>query len=412
MLLRPMRFCNLRLCRLLLMLVPAAAPAQVPEDAPDRSSEVETTFRFYPAPLWSRTSGFAAGVGYEIENFPFRNTSLQATAIPGQHLGRYALSYFVGDAYEDIAYGAANLYYEATGRQWYYGMHATSSADDEIAFEKEMVEAELRLGLRPLGGRLLIQPMAAYVRHQVHGFEAFSEGAVERLSPLSTIYLFYSAGERGAPDVQEGGRFGIAAAVDLRDRPARPRSGLLVQGSAQRFRSPESNVKFDFFRADVNAFVPVGDNVIAVRLVGMNVNHLTRTRIPFYVHPRLDSHLLPGYSRDRFHGNDLLVVTAEYAMPLFQIPDFAALDALVSLGAGNVYFDLFREFKPAITFDEEVRSSDEYPLRPSAAIGFNLQGYDVGGWEMRVLLGWGTEGVQLVRFGFVQDVRRLSPWNR
>ncbi len=394
----------------ILLLLPAELAAQdTSADAAD-VHQVETSFLFYPAPIWSRTTGFSAGAGYEIENFPIPNSSLQATVKPGQHMGRYALTYALGSPYDDLIYLVPDLYYETTGRHWYYGMHTTSSRDDEVAVEKEMVKAELRLGIQPFGGMLRLQPSAAYVRHHVHGYETFSPGAVQRLSPLSQLYLFYAAGETSdAPRYQEGLTVGLSGALDFRDRPARPRRGLLLEASAHRseFRATP-NIAFDRFEAYAYGYIPVRDNTFAVRVVAMNVNHKSKAPIPFYMHPTLDDRLLPGYSRNRFYGNDLLALTAEYGVTLFQMVGFAAMDALLSAGVGNVYLDMFREFEPAISFDEDPGAGPRYPLRPSVAAGFNLQGYDTDGWSMRVLLGWGVEGVRLVRFAFVHDMRRAE----
>src|SRR5690606_5474804 len=104
----------------------AAAQVELGEsyvaDQPDR---IDSGFILYPAPLSSRTAGFAAGIGYEIRNFPFPRAEIRALAVPGQHLGRYALGLSVGNAYTDALSAWTAVYYEATGRQWYYGMNTT-----------------------------------------------------------------------------------------------------------------------------------------------------------------------------------------------------------------------------------------------------------------------------------------------
>lgn len=399
---------------LVLFVLPSELAAQGTSADPDEGHGVDTSFMLYPAPLWSRTTGFSAGIGYEIENFLIPNSSLRATAKPGQHMGRYALTYALGNPYDDLIYLVPDLYYETAGRHWYYGMHTTSSKDDEVAVEKEMVKAELRLGIQPFRGMLRLQPSAAYIRHHVHGYESFASGAVQRLDPLSQQYLFYAAGETAdAPEYQEGLAIGISGALDFRDHAARPRRGLLLQASAHRseFRAAP-NIAFDRFEASAYGYIPLRDHTLAVRVVAMNVNHKSKAIIPFYMHPTLDDRLLPGYSRNRFYGNDLLALTAEYGLTLFQVSGFAAMDALLSAGVGNVYFDMFREFEPVISLDEDPGAGPRYPLRPSVAAGFNLQGYDTDGWSMRVLLGWGVEGVRLVRFAFVHDIRRVEVQTR
>ncbi len=385
-------------------------------DQPDR---IDSGFILYPAPLSSRTAGFAAGIGYEIRNFPFPRAEIRALAVPGQHLGRYALGLSVGNAYTDALSAWTGVYYEATGRQWYYGMNTTSSKDNEIAVEKTMVEIEGRVAIRPLDKYLLVQPVVSYIRHDVGGYEVMSDGALERMDDLSRRFFLQSVGEApvsrdgSATSVQEGISFGIAGGLDFRDNPIRPRRGAHFQGSARRylFRG-DPGVEFDLLEGYAYFYVPVRDNTLALRTVAMVTESNSDALIPFYLHPTLDDRLLPGYSRYRFYANDLLAITAEYSMPMFVVPQFAALDAVVSVGAGNTYLDLFRHFKPAITFDRDIEGDPRYPLRPSAALGLNLTGYDAGGWSARVLLGWGTEGMRLVRFAFVHDVRRVPLWNR
>src|SRR5690606_40300724 len=127
--------------------------------------------------------------------------------------------------------------------------------------------------------------------------------------------------------------------------------------------------EFDLLESYAYFYVPVRTNTLALRTVAMVTKSNSEALIPFYLHPTLDDRLLPGYSRSRFYANDILAITAEYSMPMFVVPQFAALDAVVSVGAGNTYLDLFRHFKPASTFDRDIEGDPLYPLRPRAARG-------------------------------------------
>ncbi|MEX0747438.1 MAG: hypothetical protein WD275_05505 [Rhodothermales bacterium] len=382
------------------------ASAQEKSDSTRRSeNRIETAFKIYPSPIWGKTAGFAAGVGYEIDNLFFPDSRILATAVPGQHLGRYTLTYFAADAFKSPVYGLANLYYETTGHQWYYGLGPASSRDDLVAVEKHMVEAEVRAGVQPFDRRFFVQPVAKYVRHDVEGFKSERSGAVGRLSAESLENLVLST-ER----VFEGMGYGVAAGIDLRDNPIRSTKGLYLQGFATRYDFSEpSGLLYGQFGASAHAFLPFRDNTFAIRAVMLLTRNEGEVDIPFFLLPSLHGRMLPGYSWDRFFANDLFALQLEYVVPVFDVFNWAALDAIISAGAAGVYDDLFDQFKPALSFDRELEPGREtYPLRPSAAIGFQIDSFSRHDFNLRVLLGWGTEGVRVVRFGFVQDLRDIE----
>lgn len=390
------------------VLLPLAGSvsAQESADTTRRSDDrLETEFKIYPSPIWGKTAGFSAGVGYEIDNLFFPDSRILATAKPGQYLGRYTLTYFAADAFKSPVYGLANLYYETTGHQWYYGLGPSSSRDDLVAVEKNMVEVEIRAGVQPFDRKFFIQPVAQFVRYDVKDFQSERNGALARLSPESLENLVISTNR-----VFEGMGYGLAAGVDLLDNPVRPKQGLYLQGFATRYDFSEpSGLAYDQFGAFAHAFLPFRDNTVAFRAVMQITRNEGDVDIPFFLLPSLHGRLLPGYSWNRFFGNDLFALQVEYAVPVFDVLNWAALDALISLGAANVYDDLFQQFKPAVAFDRDLgRSRDTYPLRPSAAIGFRIESFSRHDFNLRVLLGWGTEGVRLVRFGFVQDLRDIE----
>lgn len=392
-----------------LVFLAGAAVAQ-PADSTADQHEFDTSFKFYPSPVWSRTAGFSAGVGFEMENLLMPGGRFLATAKPGQYLGRYTATYFAKDAFADRLYGIANVYYETTGHQWFYGLGPASSPDTKIAVEKDMLEAEVRLGFQPLGRRIQLQPLIKYIRHQSVGFKNWDEEAIARLDTESFENLRFSTGFGEAQAVQEGLAYGVMSGIDLRDQPVRPRRGLLLQGIAQRFDfSQPSGLQYDQYEFYVYGFVPFRAGTLALRAVTRLTDQRSDVTIPFYLLPSLHGRILPGYSWDRFFGPDLLAFTFEYKMPLFNVFNWAAMDALLSAGAGNVYDDLFDQFEADITFKDELKpGQDSYPMRPSISAGFDLFTLEPGGFDVRVLLGWGTEGIRLVKFGFVHDLREVE----
>ena len=395
---------------LLFGVAPALADTYA-DTSRSENQRIETQFKVYPSPIWGRTAGFAAGVGYEIENLMLPGSRLLATAKPGQFLGRYTLTYFAADPFKAPVYGLANVYYETTGHQWYYGVGPASARGAQMIIEKHMVEAEVRLGLQPLNRRVFVQPVVKYLRHDVDGFKAYDTGATSKLSPESLSNLLSSAGMLpNSTDFYEGFGYGLAAGIDLRDNPIRTGKGLLVQGFANRYDFggvPEP--AYDQYGVSAYAYVPVGTNTLALRVNTQLTSNRGEGDIPFFLLPSLHGRMLPGYSWDRFFGMDLLAVNLEYIVPLFDLYRWVAMDALVSVGAANVYDDISEQFEPSVSFDKRLEPNQEtYPLRPSAAVGFQVESFTRFDLDIRVLLGWGTEGMRLVKFGFVQDLRDIE----
>ena len=379
-------------------------------DDSTEAHEFDTSFKIYPSPIWSRTAGFSAGVGFEMDNLLMPGGRFLATVKPGQHLGRYTATYFAKDAFLDPLYGLANVYFETTGHQWFYGLGPASSPDNKVAVEKQMLEAEVRLGVQPFGRRLQIQPMIKYIHHRSVRFEDWDEGAVDRLDPESRENLLFSTGVGGAPETQEGIAYGAMAGIDLRDRAVRPRRGILLQVTAQRFDfSSPAGLAYDQVGIYGYGFVPVRSGTLGLRAVTLLTDQRSAVTIPFYLLPSLHGRILPGYSWDRFFGPDLFAMTLEYQLPLFNIFDVAALDWLFSVGAGNVYDDLFDQFDADLTFEDRIeRGASSIPLRPSISTGFDFFTFDRRGFDVRVLLGWGTEGIRLVKFEFIHDLRDIE----
>lgn len=389
------------------LLTDAAAQ---PESSDAASPELDASFRLFPAPLWSRSAGFAAGVGFEVENSLRPYDRLLVAAKPGQHLGRYSATYFAGDPARQALYGLANVYFETTGRRWYYGAGPASSMRDRIAVEKRMIEAELRGGIQVLGRRLFLQPSWAFHRQDVRDVRNWDERALMRLSAASLRHLDAASGSLpGTSALQRGISYGTAAGLDLRDRPYRPRRGVLLQASMRRFRFQEpGNLRFERYAVGAYGYLPLRGGVLSLRTLLELTEADGDVTLPFYFLPSLDGRTLPGYAIHRFFGNDLFALTVEYAVPLFQFANVVALDALFSAGAGSVYDDISEQFEARISFDDVFDDgAGAYPLRPSAATGIALES-DARGWDVRILLGWGTEGLRLVKFGFVHDVQGIE----
>lgn len=370
----------------------------------DEPPALETSFRVYPTPLWTRSTGFAAGIRYAVRNIVLPHDRVLVIAKPGQHLGRYSATYFAGDPNRHALYGLVSGYYEDGGRRWYFGIGPSSSVNNRMAVEKTRLDVEVRLGLQPFDRRAFVQPVWSYQRHDVRDYASWNQGAFVRLDGPSQERL--TAAVTGAP--LETNVYGLDAGIDLREGPGRRHRGALLQASARRHTFPQSGRDaFDRYEVGAHLWIAFDQQRLSLRaLTRLSDAPLT---VPFYLLPILDDRLLPGYAWYRFVGNDLVAFTLEYAVPIFQFFEYAAMDAVLSAGAASVYDDISEQFESSISFEKTVTADrTAYPLRPSAAIGFELESFTEDGWSTRVLLGWSPEGIRLVRFGFVHDLQSVQ----
>ncbi len=387
----------------------ARASVQAIDDSTALSS-VEVGFKFYPFSVWTSRQGFGIGAGVEIRNLIYPASRLLATATPGVHRGVYTLSFAGSDPETAPSFWILNNYYEAAGRHWFSGLGPASSRSDRIRVERKSYIASTRFGLR-LFEHILLQPVFSFSHHTTPRFQSETIGAFDNLDEASRQHIQYITSEGG--NQQTAISAGIDAAVASGGQAALPNRALLLQGGVQRyFPLNGSEVKFDRIHASLSWLAPLSSrgHAIAFRAIGKHTRDYGRTPAPFYLLPTLDLRLAPGFPYYRFTGQDLLLIGAEYRHPVFALLNWVRIDASLTASLASVYDDLFRQFKPAVTFEKDLPDGlNRYPLRPVAGIGIRFVSLYDNRLYFSGVVGFSAEGLTTASFQFTTYIHRFLP---
>lgn len=369
--------------------------------------------RVYPLAFWGPQSGVGLGAGLSLKHLGWDGSQLLATALPAAHRGVYTLGFATADPYTTPLYGLLDLRVEANGRQWYYGIGPATSADHQIAVDLQSAHARLRLGGYIVPQTVLLQPHVGIAYHFTRSFRNVDDGAVDALDPASRAALLSGAGRlSGTGDRQTGFTYGFDAVIDTRDLHDRPHRGVMLQARFERYTElRDADLQFNQYEANVSGYLPLAPHhTIALRAQGAVTDAEGTVPIPFYLVPRLDGRAVPGLRRERFFGNDLVLLGASYQFPLHRWLDLFKVEGRVGLDVASVYNDVFDEFEASISFDETLSAPRaQYPLRPAASLGLRLMPLFRDEVYVDVAVGISAEGVTAVRFRFTPSFRALRP---
>ena len=211
---------------------------------------------------------------------------------------------------------------------------------------------------------------------------------------------------------QTGARVGLDLQIDLLDAPQVPTSGVLLQGTWDRYVPIQGpDIQFDQVDLDAYGYVPLGG---AHRLAARASLTLTRSRstvsIPVYLLPTLDGSVVPGWGRGRFVGRDRLFASALYRFPLLHYDDLASIGGHVGAHLAGVYNRLGDQFAADVSFEKDVHvNSGKRPLRPSASVGLRFAMPRRDHVSLELAVGIRPEGVSAVRFSFARALQALRP---
>ena len=323
---------------------------------------------------------------------------------------------FTGDPHRERVYGLVSVGGSTVERRRYYGLGPNTLARNELFLSHDAADAEVRLGVYPLGTTaLVVQPSVRALYDRSGGVDAgASEIGLDALDPASREAVEVATGE---------GRWGLSVglelATDLRDRPGYPGSGTFASAEARRFVSLDgSDLRLTRYAAAGTAYVPIRGRLVGVlRAVGV----VTRSDdgdgdglsdpIPFFYLPVLDDRVATAFRQDRLTARDLVAGGAGVRVPLLDAFGLYGVDALLMGFVGNAYDDVFEQFKPAVSFDERVRADADgrAPLRPSVALGLSLVDLDEGRVSVGGVLGVGPGGFTVAAFQVAYDLRDARP---
>ena len=394
--------------------IPASPPADTSFLAdpdgdlqPDSLGEVRPGLSFSPkiyAPiLYLPSSGFGIGLGVEVKNLGFAGSSLLIQAIPTQRTGQYGAWFQTRSPYTPGPSLLVGGYYETTSRLLYYGVGPSTSYDNEVGIEKELLEGEVRAsyGIFP-SARLRVQAHARYQDHDLHDARDLKGGSLGRLDARSAARLDGTF----AQDARAVA-FGADVIYDSRTNLFNPQRGVTLQlGLAQTEPADGDWGGFRRLYASANVFHPIlfGDARLAGRALFIDTN--AGEDVPYVLLPVLDSRLVPGSSRYRFAANDLLLLTGEVAYPLLDLLGAVAVDGVVSAVLYNAYDDVFKQFTPSVSFAKTLDGArDNTPLRPAAGLGFRFYSYALETLFLDVTLGLSPERLDVGSITLVTDLR-------
>jgi len=278
-------------------------------------------------------SGFV-GAGIKYDAFPQEEGPQLGATIAGTNRGYRLITAFGG--WNDPAkhpYARVTGYYDVDAMDQFWGLGIDSEDDDQTVFSWEKRGAVAIAGLperRGIWGRAYL----TYERSSVFDGYQPDEPDLDEIFP-----------EHDFPALTLWGP-GATVALDFRDQTGYPKSGFLLQGKGEMWRSTdEDDVQWIRYGAEASGHVPLGsDWHILSAKAGFDVAEPDEEDgfIPFVYLPTLGgSQILRGYSGWRFRDLAAAYATAELRWRLWlehtRDPDQAgALEAALFYDVGTV----------------------------------------------------------------------------
>ncbi|HHP7239609.1 BamA/TamA family outer membrane protein [Longibacter sp.] len=393
--------------------------AEMADESQRGDTETWLNLRPYVLDLWGPRAGIGAGLGLVVNEAFAESDEFLLTVAPALHERVYTLSYASGGTpphgeqdHRVLLVSARHAY---TTRDWFYGFGPASAPTARTAFTLRTFQGSARLGQHVLGDRLFLQAHGRVEHYRLTDANLPNPGdATAEDQPAVTAAAAYGA--TAVPLRTTGAVLGLDAQYDRRDRAYQTLRGVLLQGTAERW-IPVGGTTFSFFRTDlgIHAWIPItGSHRIALhgriaRLIDINGVDDLSGRLPHIVTPVVDGRQVPGFLRDRYTGNDAVVLGAAYEFPITNILAFN-VEGYAGVQAASVYDDVTTQFE--LAFDSSTRISpdrDTYPLRPAASIGLRVGPQFRDQSYVDVAVGVGPDGLSAARISFVQRLNRARP---
>jgi outer membrane protein assembly factor BamA len=252
-------------------------------------------------------------------------------------------------------------------RMNYYGPGPDSENAGRTDYRFEDTALDATLGVRP-AKRLTIASSAGYV------FNNVGHGTDPRYASTETVY---SPSQAVGLDRQANFlRVGAYAQYDWRDNPDGPRRGGSYFAQFSDYRDRSFGLS-NFQRLDLEAqqYVSVLNDRRVFALRAKSVLTDSDSGVPFYMQPSLGgADDLRGYRPYRFHGDNLMVMNAEYRWEIFSGLDMAAF-----ADAGQVFMKrsglAWNRMESDVGFGFRFNERDRTFLRLDVA--FSHEGFQV-----------------------------------
>ena len=396
----------------------AGDPGRPGQDDPrddDPPARVRIKPRIAPSALYSETRGLGIGGGVGIENLLWRGSEMTLDLRLQQRAQGIALTVYTGDPYESTVYGTFSGTASTTQRRRYFGVGPFSDGDDDFFLDHNAASVEARVGIYPLGHTgLIVQPSARLLYDRFLGIsDASPEQSTAALDPASVAAL------GAARDDRYGVSLGLEVGSDRRDWRAYPRRGTFAMLEARRFYALDgSDLRFTRVAVSTLGYLPIRGRTAIVARADLAVTRSDDADgdgagdvIPFYYLPTLDDRLAAPFSADRLIGRDVAVGGLGVRVPVFDFLGVYGIDALVMGFLGNVYDNVFEQFRPTIAFESNVAPGSDAgaALRPALGLGIGLVNLDKERVVIGGLLGIGSGGIRLATLRVAYDLRDARP---
>ncbi len=370
---------------------------------------------FSPSTLYSGSKGIGIGGGIALDNALSPEDHLQIEARLSQRLqGAYG-EYRTGNADRNdlfLLFGATAW---TTSRTRFAGHGPHSNPDGELFLDREVAQAEARLGWSPFGARgLLLQPTLRLRMDRLNGFEEVSEGSLQRVMQDDIDRL-----DTLRQDRRLGAEIALSAIRDTRDIRALPSRGSYLQGEIARFQTIDgSKLGFTRLQATAYAFRPApfqlpfipDRGAIFLRANGVITRDDGEDPLPWVYLPEAGQDLLVGYPQSEFVGRDAVSLGVGARGVIAEAIGAFLVEGVAMGLVGAAYDDVFRQFTPRLRFDgDRIPEGEKVPLTPSLAVGLNLHFIDRERPLVGVLLGLGPEGLSLASLRLVYGLRDYRP---
>ena|GEM_PF-1081031 len=389
------------------------AAGGVQDDPRDR---VRVRPRLAPSALYSETRGFGIGGGIGVTNLLWRGSEATLDLRLQQRAQGVALTVYTGDPYDSSVYGTFSGVASTTQRRRYFGVGPFSDGDDAFFLDHNAASAEARLGLYPLGHTgLIVQPSARLLYDRFLG--------ISDASPEQTPAAVLDPASVAALGTEDEHRYGLSLGLevgsDLRDWRAYPRRGTFATLEGRRFVALDgSDLRFTRVAVATIGYLPIRGRTALIGRFDLVVTRSddadgdgTGDAIPFYYLPTLDDRLAAPFSADRLIGRDVAVGALGVRLPVVDFLGVYGIDALVMGYLGNVYDDVFEQFRPTVAFESTLAPGSEAgaALRPALGLGIGLVNLDKERVVIGGLLGIGSGGIRLATLRVAYDLRDARP---
>ena len=377
---------------------------------PDEAG-VDVRLRFAPSALYSRDYGVGVGLGVGVRNLAAAGTDLTADVRVQRHRQGAEVVLRTGGLYARRVSATVAVGGFTTDRRFYAGLGpAPRGGDTDLTHDA--ARAEVGVLWYPLGSTALSVRPSAGVRVDQSDGVADGRGSLAGFDPASRRAVDAARGTR------TGGSLGLELGTDLRDRPGRPRRGLLATAEHRRFAAFDgSDLTLAQSTAVVAGYLPLGDYLTAI---AHGVGATTRggdgddgrpDAVPFVYLPTLDGDLAVPFRPNRLVGRDVLAVSAGVRATVVDVYGLYGLDVVAMGTLGNAYDDVFDQFRPAVSFGPNgvLDGDGRAALRPGLALGLGLADLDDGRAVLAAQVGLGPGGVTLATLRVAYDLRATRP---